>query len=126
MTTKKSNAGRPPQQVDYDLVKRLAGVGFSKRQIATVLDYTEEYFNDKAKVDLKLSEALAGAKEKMHSRLVGEIVQFALDSSIPYQQRRKDITFLLARRFGWTEKVQLTQEVPQLPEDVSFILEKDE
>ena len=62
---KNPNGGRPAKKIDYEQVARLAGVGFSKRQIATVLDMDEEYMLTRATKDEELRRALSGAKDKL-------------------------------------------------------------
>lgn len=109
-----------PNEKELYSIKMMAAIDFTEAAMAGVLRIsTETFINAKAKYPV-MAETLRTAKKTVEWGLYKQIADFVRDPEVPYERKRKDIMFLLARKHGWRETAVDNADKQHLPGAISF------
>jgi len=109
-----------PSVKEIDAAKMMAAIDFTEAAIAGVLRVSTQLFIEAKAKYPALSEALRTAKKDVEWGLYKQIADFVRDPEVPYERKRKDIAFLLARKHGWRETSVDNADKQHLPGSISF------
>lgn len=109
-----------PTEKELDAVRMMAAIDFTEAAIAGVLRIRTETFNSAKAKYPDLVQALKTAKKDVEWGLYKMIADFVRDPEVPYERKRKDIAFLLARKHGWKESAVENADKQYLPGTISF------
>lgn len=122
----KGKAGNPnlvewvPTAKEIEAAKMMAAIDFTEAAIAGVLRVSTNLFLEAKAKYPELASALKTAKKDVEWGLYKQIADFVRDPDVPYERKRKDIAFLLARKHGWRETSADNSDKQMLPGTISF------
>ena len=109
-----------PTEKEIDAARMMAAIDFTESAIAGVLRVTTQLFTEAKAKYPELANALRTAKKDVEWGLYKRIADFVRDPDVPYERKRKDIMFLLARKHGWKEAATDNADKQMLPGTISF------
>jgi len=105
----------PLTQGEINIIERCTAFGFTQAGIAQVLNIKEEYLILYKHKYPEVERAMNAGKEKVQSLLIKMMMDFVCNPNIPYEAKRKDIHFILQRKFGWGTQITVNETTNALP-----------
>lgn len=97
------------------LIEQCSAFGFTSKAIADLLGMTEDSMTKYKDRFPHVKQAFEQGNARIHNKLLSLMMDFVNNPDIPYEAKRKDIHFILTRKFGWKEQVTVSNDKPHLP-----------
>ena len=117
MTIRKETRGRKKITVTTDHLKKietLASRGLMDKEIMAVMGWSKDFFYKKKRQEKEFNDSIEKGRASGHLQLANKLFESGMAGNVSAMQ------YYLARRCGWSEKVQ-TEELNTRPIEINLI-----